>query len=189
MMLYIFDKDSTLIKSKSGQKFINSVEDQELIPGVKEKIDQLKANGHKIAIAFNQGGVAFGYMSLDDAFGIIDHAAKLVGADYATFCSYHPGGTVEAFKVDSPYRKPNPGMIFECIGELVGGYSVDKNDIVFIGDRPEDQEVARRVGVQFEWAANFFEVLKCQNCNKHKPVNEMYSVDACSESCQDEIGY
>jgi predicted nucleic acid-binding Zn ribbon protein len=31
------------------------------------------------------------------------------------------------------------------------------------------------------------ETLDCQNCGKALPVEEMYSVDACSESCQNII--
>lgn len=63
MSLYIFDKDGTICRSKSGKQFINSPEDQELIPGVKEKINELKAYDHKIAIASNQGDVAFGIIT------------------------------------------------------------------------------------------------------------------------------
>lgn len=76
-MLYIFDKDGTVCRSKSGQKFINSWEDQELIPGRGEKIAELKAQGRKIALASNQGGVAFGFMSYDEAEEIMAHAADL----------------------------------------------------------------------------------------------------------------
>lgn len=155
--IYIFDKDGTICRSKSGKKFINSVEDQELIPGVKEKIEQLQSNSHKIAIASNQGGVAFGHMSIRDASQIMTDAKDLVGADVAIYCPYHPDGTVEYFKLDSIYRKPNPGMIFECVRFICNLDKLGADRVIFIGDRPEDQEAAQRAGVQFEWASDFFE--------------------------------
>ena len=75
-MLYIFDKDNTLCRSKSGQKFINSVADQELIPGVAEKCAELRAQGHTLAVASNQGGVAWGYMDYHTAHAIVKNAAE-----------------------------------------------------------------------------------------------------------------
>ena len=151
MRLYIFDKDGTICRSKSGKKFINSVEDQELIPGVLDKINQLKADGHKIAIASNQGGVAFGFMAYTEARNIIEHASDLIKADYCIFCPCHPSGNVPPYNRESENRKPNPGMILYCVAYF------DIQDAVFIGDRPEDEEAARRAGVDFMWAKEFFE--------------------------------
>jgi len=41
----------------------------------------------------------------------------------------------------------------------------------------------------FEEDPNSNKTLACQNCGKVYHVNYMYSVDACSEECQDRIGY
>jgi len=56
--LLILDKDGTLVCPKSGKEFVQHPEDQELIPGVSEAIARYAANGWKMAIASNQGGVA-----------------------------------------------------------------------------------------------------------------------------------
>lgn len=152
--LYIFDKDGTICQSKSGQKFINSVQDQELIPGVREKINQIKSTGAKIAIASNQGGVAFGFMTYNEAGEIMNDAANLIDADCFVFCPAHPDGTVPGYRYNSENRKPEPGMIFNC---MIHFDIKDLADVIFIGDRPEDEEAAMRAGVDFMWANEFFE--------------------------------
>lgn len=153
MSLYIFDKDGTICRSKSGKQFINSPEDQELIPGVKEKINELKAYDHKIAIASNQGDVAFGIITQGMAYKIMKHAAQLIGTEAFRFCPYHSEGTVRVWSIESDYRKPNPGMIFS----LMTAFDVKKLDVILIGDRPEDKQAAKNAGVKFAWADDFFE--------------------------------
>lgn len=152
-MLYIFDKDWTIVKPNDGGKFINSIEKQELMNGVLEKCQQLKKDSHKLAIASNQGGVAFGYMDYKKAMEIVDHAARLIEADDYRFCPHHPQGTVVGFNLDCDCRKPKPGMILELAKSLA--YSLD--DIIFVGDMDSDEETAKVAGVQFIWAKDFFE--------------------------------
>jgi D-glycero-D-manno-heptose 1,7-bisphosphate phosphatase len=47
------------------------------------------------------------------------------------------------------YRKPHPGMILHLQS------SIDASEVLFIGDRPEDQESAINAGVAFQWAADW----------------------------------
>lgn len=151
-MLYIFDKDGTICRSKSGRKFINLAEDQELIPGVAEKCTELRASGHKLAVASNQGGVAFGHMSEDEAGFIVAHAAAMISADVWRMCPYHIGGSIQAYCRSDFGRKPNPGMLWAIMIEL--GYL--RSQTTFVGDRPEDAEAAQNAGVAFIWASEFF---------------------------------
>lgn len=151
-MLFIFDKDGTLCRSRSGQKFINSPADQELIPGVAEKLQALRDAGHKIGIASNQGGVAWGIMTFEVASNIMHHAGRLTGADAYAFCPYHPKGTVAEWAKESGERKPGPGMLLRLMDRL--GYS--PAETVFVGDREEDKGAAEAAGVRFEWASDFF---------------------------------
>jgi histidinol phosphatase-like enzyme len=66
MKLAILDKDGTLIEPKSGAKFPESPEDQQLLPGVRDAIERLKAEGWTIAIASNQGGCDWAEKTVDD---------------------------------------------------------------------------------------------------------------------------
>lgn len=56
--LAVFDKDWTLVKPKSGGTFTRSPDDQELLSGVREKLEQMRSEGWCLAIASNQGGCA-----------------------------------------------------------------------------------------------------------------------------------
>jgi len=64
-MLRVFDKDGTLVQTKSGETF-PKLGDQQLIPGVKERIAAYAAAGDIIAVASNQGGIPR-YKTLEDA--------------------------------------------------------------------------------------------------------------------------
>lgn len=151
-MLFIFDKDGTICRPNDGGKFINKTEQQILMSGVALKCAALKAQGHHLAVASNQGGVAFGFMSPAEAEAIVAHAAQLIGAEewQVSFC--HPGGTVGQYAKESQYRKPNPKMLLD----LMATFSISKANTVMIGDRPEDQEAAKAAGVDFQWADEFF---------------------------------
>lgn len=176
MSIYIFDKDGTICQSKSGKTFINFSFDQELISGVKKKIDSLKEQGHLVAVISNQGGVAFGYMTWTQAQSIVKHAASLIGAFHFEMCPFHPDGTIENLAIESNSRKPNPGMII-AVADLVftddwktrqrclhrADLSYQKEEIIYVGDRPEDKmalQNARKarpnIDFKFYWAKDFF---------------------------------
>ncbi|MGL5062947.1 MAG: hypothetical protein ACRC62_23470 [Microcoleus sp.] len=58
MKLIVFDKDGTLTTPASGAIFVQHPHDQVLLPGVAEKLAQLRKDGWLMAIASNQGGCA-----------------------------------------------------------------------------------------------------------------------------------
>jgi len=156
--LFIFDKDGTICESRTGKKFINSVADQRLILDVAEKCAELREQGHLLAVASNQGGVAWGFMDHETARRIVMHAADLISAVDWEFCPHHPDATVEEITSETyrycrrcQCRKPEPGMIFDLIMRWSS-----LNLTTFIGDRPEDQQAAEAAGVKFVWAWEFF---------------------------------
>lgn len=153
--LVIFDKDGTLAESKSGE-FVNSPDDQVLLPNVREAIAALQALGIYVTIASNQGGVAFGYMKWHEATSIVHDAARKAGIDNpysALLCPYHPDGTEEAYRGNSIFRKPAPGMIIQAM--LFSGIE-DGQRVLFVGDMETDKQAAERAGVRFMWAKDFF---------------------------------
>lgn len=151
-MLIIFDKDSTLVASIEGRP-ANTIEEHSLLPGVLEKCQQLKADGHVLAVASNQGGVAFGYVTYKQMQTVMLYVAELIGADYAIFCPYHPKGTVKKYARESLHRKPNPGMLLTLARRAKVD---DPTQILFVGDLDTDKEAAERAGIGFAWAAEFF---------------------------------
>ena len=101
MKRVFLDKDGTLVKTISGETFVQSPEDQELIEGVSERLLQMEANGWSFSIVTNQGGVAAGHKSLVDAFDEIRYCISLlpVQVDEAFLCPDFEGN--RCFMVDS----------------------------------------------------------------------------------------
>ncbi len=151
-MLYIFDKDGTLVGNPGPGRPANHIDEQRLLPGVAEKCAALVTQGHSLAVASNQGGVAFGFISYDQARALVEHAAGLIGARWAHFCPHHPKGSIKKYRGESECRKPRPGMLLD----LMAWAGCGPEETVFVGDREEDRLAAEAAGVRFEWAVDFF---------------------------------
>jgi D-glycero-D-manno-heptose 1,7-bisphosphate phosphatase len=165
MNLLLVDKDGTLIKTKSGEKFVNKPWDQEALPGVKEALKFHKSRDCKIIIISNQGGVGAGHKSLKDAISEMRFCMELLPEiEECYFCPDFEGEscyrvwaddfikynsdsyTVAELEIQSQFRKPNPGMLklaahIEC---------ADK--VWYVGDRPEDEQAAQTADLNFMWA-------------------------------------
>ena len=83
MKLLVLDKDGTLTRTKSGHTFVQHPEDQVLIDGVVEAIAAYTADGWTMAIASNQGGVAAGHKTLEEAIAEMQYAMELTGINIA----------------------------------------------------------------------------------------------------------
>jgi len=165
MKLAILDKDGTLAQPKSGSKFVQSPDDQELMPGVKEAIAALVADGYMLVIASNQGGVEAGHKSLDDAIAEMRYCMKLLPEiERSYFCPDFAGQTcymvldqVIRTKTLSAtdwgfksFRKPDPGMLLHALWVFKIAYNVVGSvDVVYIGDRPEDEQASEAAGIPF----------------------------------------
>ena len=163
MSLYIFDKDGTLlqhVRSQVGAKRSPlRPEEQVLRPVVFERLAALRADGHAIGLASNQGIVARGLISLEEAEKLMENcAAKVGGVNAYRFSPYSPhakkvrDGKPNPYARDDPTRKPRPGMILELMNEL--GFA--PADAWMIGDSKLDREAAHAAGVWFMRASRFF---------------------------------
>lgn len=164
MSLFIFDKDGTLVDSYFVQKLIprtaTSPERQKVKKYVRDRVDEVRAAGHQIAIASNQSSVANGLITLEEAYVLMDDVAgKIGGVDTWRVCPYYPKakrkhlhGRPNPFRRDDPNRKPHPGMLLEIMREL----NVPPEDTFMIGNSKEDCEAARAAGVTFIPAQKFF---------------------------------
>jgi D-glycero-D-manno-heptose 1,7-bisphosphate phosphatase len=174
MKLIILDKDGTLTAPKSGNPFVQYPEDQILLPGVLAGLRHYSSQGHKLAIASNQGGVAAGHKTLRDAIAemrfCLTLCEELVDAaffcpDYDEFYAVGPNGVgfpdnhccfniaeilgwEESRSVLNTgyFRKPGPGMLKFAIKDA------GATEALMIGDRPEDQQAAAAAGIDFRWA-------------------------------------
>lgn len=153
-MLYIFDLDSTLIAGyMDGADYAHV----EALPGRIEKLAELRQAGHGIAIASNQGGIAFGYNSEGDFKEKLLKSLRVLKLPRDTpykVCYHHPKASIEKYRdADGcARRKPSGLMIKELMQEL--GYSADQT--MYVGDRPEDDKAAEHAEVAFMWERDFF---------------------------------
>jgi D-glycero-D-manno-heptose 1,7-bisphosphate phosphatase len=160
--LAIFDKDGTLVSPKRESAFVQDPEDQILLPGVSQGLSAMASEGWVFAIASNQGGVAAGYKTLTSMTDEMFEAMEMTGINVAMAAhSYDPQSAIYLAKHNQekqwlpvapvdysrPFRKPNSGMI----DFLIESYGGDL-EVLFVGDRPKDQQAAQNAGVSFQWA-------------------------------------
>ncbi|SRR5579883_1116258 len=149
-LLIIFDVDGTLVRPKSGKKFRENAADWEWLPGRKELIQELRRRGVRVAIASNQGGVAFGYMQEDDIRAELIRMAKEAGIPEGGVyvCYTHPNATIPHLRQLDHRRKPGPGMLQEAMLD----FEAMEDQTLYVGDLPEDEAAAKAAGVSFLWA-------------------------------------
>lgn len=165
MSLYIFDQGNTLIRaprSRFGlQRQPTRCEEQVLLPGVFEKLAELRAAGHAIAIASNQDAVAWGRITLEQAQELVENCVeKIGGADAWALSPYNSmarlqillGHKPNRFAKDDRLHKPHPGMLLDLMKSL--GYP--PTDTIMVGDKRADQKAAEAAGVRFVPAKEFF---------------------------------
>ncbi|HZI18926.1 MAG TPA: HAD-IIIA family hydrolase [Pyrinomonadaceae bacterium] len=151
--LYIFDADGTLRRSTvPGQPCPNGPGQWELIPGVRERLARIEwGDGRaRFGVATNQGGIGLGYLTIETA------RAMLVEMVEQAFGVAPPVGSIEicphAPHLGCACRKPRPGML----RSLMHRFKATRAETLFVGDMDRDREAARRAGVRFSWAYEFF---------------------------------
>ena len=153
------DLDGTIRYSKSG-KFINNPADIALYDNVETALWSYRDDGWLIFGVSNQGGVAFNIKTPQQASAEIDATMKLFDRNpfhIVKDCWHHPGGSNPVFAHRSLFRKPDIGMLAMCEFEAFNaGLIVDWDKSLMVGDRPEDEECAKRAAIGFAWAWDFF---------------------------------
>lgn len=156
-MLYLFDLDGTLISGYMD----NPDKDYhrwEVLPGRREKLAELQAQGDRIAIVTNQGGVAFGFVDEQTAWNKIYAAALACGLPPDTIRTYacfddERGKPPWNNPVRAARRKPNASMLLEACHDYSDAALLG---VLMVGDREEDLRAAQSAGVPFQWAHVFF---------------------------------
>ncbi|MEY3867523.1 MAG: hypothetical protein RLZZ338_1414 [Cyanobacteriota bacterium] len=160
-MIFFFDLDGTLRQTKSGLTFINEPDDQQPIPGAQKAVAYYASKGFTCIGITNQGGVAAGYKSLDNAikeqqvtlklfpqikkiYMCPDDGQKCICVHANTYTDIaHP-------QLRGKFRKPSTGMIqipFEGCQP-----PPDSSLCWMVGDRVEDFECAKSAQINFIWA-------------------------------------
>lgn len=180
-MLLLFDIDGTLIRSfleGGADAEPDDYDVVEVLPGRRERLDALRAEGHHLALVTNQGGVAFGYQSVEQVVAKMAavlaacgwatrHPSPSLPTGYAMCCApessddggrdayvsfEHPKATEPGYKSDGGWRKPGAGMLRQAMHD----YGASLVSTIFVGDMDSDRAAARAAGVIYVDAERFF---------------------------------
>jgi D-glycero-D-manno-heptose 1,7-bisphosphate phosphatase len=128
--------------------YVGSHDRFDWVDGALDAIRLATNHGWHVFVVSNQSGVARGLYAEADVTALMswiaDEARRHGGTiDDYRICPYHPEGSVPAYRRESDWRKPAPGMILH----LVGAWHLNLQHCVMVGDQSIDLEAAHRAHI------------------------------------------
>ena len=156
-MLVTFDLDGTLISSYLDEPD-QAYDRWHVLPGRRERLAELFATGHTIGIVTNQGGVALGYVSEEQALAKIAQALDALGLPPDTtvaVCLGHAESQDPRYNAPEVVARRKPSGIM--IREIIAAHpTAAASGVIYVGDRPEDRAAANNASVPFIHAEQYF---------------------------------
>jgi len=130
------------------KKYVYKIEDFEFMDGIFQLVRTAQEKGYLPIVITNQAGIARGYYTEEDfealtRWMIEEFRNQGVFIAKVYFCPFHPEAGIGNYKIDSPDRKPRPGMFFRARDE----FDLDLANSILIGDKQSDIEAGRNAGV------------------------------------------
>ena len=131
-----------------GHAYVCSKENFEFIDGIFDLCLNAKQLGFLICVVTNQAGIGRGYYTEADFLELTNWMCSVFSKEGAAidkvyFCPTHPEHGVGEYKIDSPFRKPAPGMLIQAAQEL----DIDLPKSVLVGDKELDIQAGIAAGV------------------------------------------
>ena len=139
------DRDGVV---NADRGYVYRREDVVFIPGIFELCRVAKARGFLLFIVTNQAGIGRGYYSERDFKELMGWMCGVFADEHAAIdrvyhCPTHPEHGIGAYKVESPFRKPGPGVILQARDE----FNLDLPASCLVGDKCTDIEAGLAAGV------------------------------------------
>jgi D-glycero-D-manno-heptose 1,7-bisphosphate phosphatase len=141
------DRDGTINPDEFG--YINNPEGYYLYPYAADAVRLLKSLGYYVLLVTNQGGVARGYITLEQMHSVLDKAQELLaekGAvlDKVYYSPYYHAGVVEPYNIPHEDRKPGLGMFKQAVKD----FRFRPEQSWMVGDRYSDIEFGKKAGLR-----------------------------------------
>jgi len=129
--------------------YVGSRDRWEWVQNAREAVALATAHGWHVFLVTNQAGVARGLYGEADVDALLvwvaDELRRAGGTlDDWRYCPYHTEAKIDAYRRDSEWRKPAPGMLVD----LMRVWDVEPRHCLMVGDRDIDMQAAAAAGVR-----------------------------------------
>jgi D-glycero-D-manno-heptose 1,7-bisphosphate phosphatase len=139
-----FDRDGTIIEERG---YISLLQQSEIFPFAVEAVRLMNDHHFKVIGITNQSAIARGIATPEQVETIhreITETLAKQGAviDRFYYCPYHAEAVIPAYRKQSEWRKPQPGMIFQAAAD----FHIDLTQSYMVGDDVIDIETGKNAG-------------------------------------------
>ncbi len=140
------DRDGVL---NQDHGYVGSQDRWQWVDGAREAVALASSHGWHVFVVTNQAGVARGLYGEPEVDALLrwlaDELRRAGGTlDDWRYCPYHSEAKVEAYRRDSDWRKPAPGMLLDLLRE----WQLDARHCLMVGDRDTDMQAAAAAQVR-----------------------------------------